>query len=59
MSEADAWESNADIAADDGTAVSFGRKQVRQTVKPDTSDIAQMTLDATAKANVPLPLKGG
>ncbi|HGC8067034.1 TPA: lytic transglycosylase domain-containing protein [Yersinia enterocolitica] len=64
LSEADAWESNADIAAEDaGTAIPFGRKQVRQTVKRDTSDIENMKPEdaaaITANANINVPLKGG
>jgi type IV secretion system protein VirB1 len=64
MSEADAWESNADIAADDeGTAIQFSRKEVRQTVERDTSDIAQMKPDAAqaiiANATIKIPMKGG
>lgn len=64
MSEADAWESNADVAADDeGTAIQFSRKVVRQTVERDTSDIAQMKPETAqaiiANATIQIPMKGG
>lgn len=64
MSEADAWESNADIAADDdGTAIQFRRKEVRQTIERDTSDIANMKPEAAqaiiANATIKIPMKGG
>ena len=64
MSEAGAWESNADIAADDeGTAIQFSRKVVRQTVERDTSDIAKVEPEAAqaiiANATIKIPMKGG
>lgn len=64
MSEADAWESNADIAAsDEGTAIQFRRKEVRQTVKVSTADVAQLDPEAAkainANATTTVPLKGG
>ena len=63
MSEADAWESNADIAADDeGTAIQFRRKDVRQAVKIDTSDIAKMKPEGAeaiaANVSATVPVKG-
>ena len=63
MSEADAWESNADIAADDeGTAIQFRRKDVRQAVKIDTSDIAKMKPEGAeaiaANVSATIPVKG-
>lgn len=68
MSEADAWESNADIEPDDDeTGVSFRRPQVKQIVKRDTSDLANLTPEQTkafgesikANSTITVPLKGG
>lgn len=64
MSEADAWESNADIEADDdGTAIQFRRKTVIQTVKRDTSDIEKIKPSGVeaimANTTTTIPLKGG
>ncbi|WP_082066498.1 lytic transglycosylase domain-containing protein [Pseudomonas oryzihabitans] len=64
MSEGEAWESNADLAGDpDGTAILVNRKRVVQTVKRETSDLANTSpSDAdtiTANTNTRIPLKGG
>lgn len=64
MSEADAWESNTDLADDpNGTAIMLKGKVVRQAVKLDTSDVAKMKPESAAaiinNSNVQIPLKGG
>lgn len=64
MSEADAWESNNDLADDpNGTAIMVKGKIVRQTVKRDTSDVAKMKPESAAaiinNSTVQIPLKGG
>lgn len=64
MSEADAWESNADLADDPaGTAIMLKGKVVRQTVQRSTADLANAkpgdAAAITANTNVRVPLKGG
>lgn len=64
MTEADAWESNADMADDpNGTAIMLKGKVVRQTVKRDTSDLANMKPEDAAaiisNSSISIPLKGG
>lgn len=64
MTEADAWESNADMADDpNGTAIMLKGKVVRQTVKRDTSDLAKMKPEDAAaiinNSSISIPLKGG
>lgn len=64
MTEADAWESNADLADDPaGTAIMLKGKVVRQTVQRNTADLANAkpgdAAAINANTNVRVPLKGG
>ncbi|EMF7039448.1 lytic transglycosylase domain-containing protein [Salmonella enterica] len=64
MTEAEAWQSNTDLADDpDGTAIMVKGKVVRQTVRRDTSSLTNMRPDdaaaISANAAISVPLKGG
>lgn len=64
MSEAEAWASNADLAADpEGTAIVVNGRAVRQTVQRSTADLANVkpgdVETIKANTNIRVPLKGG